>query len=100
MLAVDDAPDPDARKAIVVMFLFGPPPSSSLVDRRSSTHRNPSGDCPLAKPRAPTLFCALQTSRRGGIGRRARLKIWFPKGSVGSRPSVGTLLKVPSMRFR
>ena len=28
--------------------------------------------------------------RRGGTGRRARLKILFPNGSVGSIPSVGT----------
>ena len=28
--------------------------------------------------------------RRGGIGRRARLKILFPYGSVGSTPSAGT----------
>ena len=27
----------------------------------------------------------------GGIGRRARLKIWFPKGSAGSIPVPGTL---------
>ena len=29
-------------------------------------------------------------SQRGGIGRRARLKIWYPKGCVGSTPSAGT----------
>lgn len=26
----------------------------------------------------------------GGIGRRARLKIWFPQGSAGSIPVLGT----------
>ena len=28
--------------------------------------------------------------RRGGIGRRARLKIWYSEECVGSTPSVGT----------
>ena len=32
-------------------------------------------------------------SRCGGIGRRARLKIWYPKGCVGSTPSIGTIKK-------
>jgi hypothetical protein len=38
----------------------------------------------------PNCSAALLGCRRGGIGRRARLKIWFPYGSVGSTPSAGT----------
>ena len=37
--------------------------------------------------------------RRGEIGRRAKLKILFPKGSVGSTPSAGTFPHRPN-RFR
>ena len=33
--------------------------------------------------------------RRGGIGRRARLKIWYSYECVGSTPSVGTNFLFP-----
>jgi hypothetical protein len=33
-------------------------------------------------------------SRCGGIGRRARLKIWYSYECVGSTPSVGTIFNV------
>ena len=36
------------------------------------------------------LSPSYSVSRCGGIGRRARLKIWYPKGCVGSTPSIGT----------
>src|SRR6185503_10655519 len=39
------------------------------------------------------FYIRVPLSRRGGIGRRARLKIWCPRGRVGSTPSVGTILK-------
>ena len=42
------------------------------------------------KASARLLFSRSSKSRRGEIGRRARLKILFPKGSVGSTPSAGT----------
>jgi hypothetical protein len=38
------------------------------------------------------LVISLHESRRGGIGRRAGLKIQFTQVSVGSIPSVGTPL--------
>jgi len=37
-------------------------------------------------------------SRRGGIGRRAGLKIQWPQGRVGSSPSAGNPSTVPSIR--
>jgi hypothetical protein len=41
--------------------------------------------------RARAIYISRHGSRRGGIGRRARLKIWYPQGCVGSTPSVGTI---------
>ncbi len=38
------------------------------------------------------LATVSQTSRRGETGRRARLKIWYPQGCVGSNPSAGKWL--------
>jgi hypothetical protein len=53
-----------------------------------------------ASPRRKRIYFAPAGSifsraggRRGGIGRRARLKFWCPKGHVGSTPSVGTSLE-------
>ena len=43
-----------------------------------------------ARPAMAPLGATHHTSRCGGIGRRARLKIWLPQGSVGSIPSTGT----------
>src|SRR5437879_2513887 len=45
------------------------------------------------------LRCALRSiksrrSRRGGIGRRAGLKIQWPQGRVGSSPSAGRFLDI------
>ena len=39
-------------------------------------------------------------SRSGGIGRRARLKIWCPPGRVGSIPTSGILLIFSSLRSK
>ena len=53
-------------------------------------------DCVILRPQL--------LSPDGGIGRRARLKIWFPQGSEGSIPFAGTLknliiIKATSVAF-
>ncbi len=40
---------------------------------------------------APYFRNPIQKSPDGGIGRRARLKIWFSQESAGSIPVLGTL---------
>ncbi len=42
----------------------------------------------VAKP-IPVCIIPSQ-SQSGGIGRHARLKIWWPRGRVGSSPTSGT----------
>ena len=41
--------------------------------------------------RVPVGKLALHRCLGGGIGRRARLKIWCPQGRVGSSPTLGTM---------
>ena len=38
-----------------------------------------------------SIYISRHSSRCGGIGRRARLKIWYSKECVGSTPSIGTM---------
>ncbi len=40
-----------------------------------------------------------QQCRGGETGRRARLKIWFPQGSVGSSPTLGTIKSIITVFF-
>ncbi len=40
-----------------------------------------------------------QSCRGGETGRRARLKIWFPQGSVGSSPTLGTIKSIITVFF-
>ena len=40
-----------------------------------------------------------QSCRGGETGRRARLKIWFQQWSVGSSPTLGTIVHLESMTY-
>jgi hypothetical protein len=61
---------------------------------RSGTGKARDRSCGLVSLALAFLYkrissCLLEKSRRGGIGRRAGLKIQCPQGRVGSIPSVG-----------
>ena len=68
--------------------------SHRRTGRTSLTHRNPT--CPKPPPCYSTGSSLCQS---GGIGRRARLKIWCPYGRVGSSPTSGTILP-PSITLK
>ena len=50
--------------------------------------------CVGSNPATPVILC-----RRGGIGRRAGLKIQCPQGRAGSTPAAGIVIKTRFLRL-
>src|SRR5688500_1957174 len=71
---------------------------------RHASQRASKGGIPAARLpallRPQPIYILRRGSRRGGIGRRARLKIWYSYECVGSSPSVGTIFFPGSWLWR
>ena len=73
-------------------FLPRPAAAKAGLNTGLPSRKREKKDAPALTSISDVVILKLHLGRSGEIGRRARLKIWCPRGRVGSSPTFGTSL--------